>query len=283
MLVKNYFINRKAALGTKHNKELVIAPILKKALGLNVVIPNNFDSDKFGTFTADVDRNFSQRETAKLKALEAMNLLKFDIGIGSEGSFTPHPSFPSLILNTEIIALIDNKYSFEIYGISSEIVDYAQAREVNNIDEVIEFAKKINFPKHAVVLRKSEKDYSAMKKGIQDIANLKKKAKKMLYESNSIWIETDLRAHVNESRMAHIKKATENLIEIINRACPGCEKPGFKSISSKAGLPCEICNKPTNLILYEIFQCNSCGFKNTIKYPSGEKTAYSGYCDYCNP
>lgn len=283
MSTNQFFSDRIAALGTKHSKELVIGPTLKELLGLNVKIPNNFDSDKFGTFTGDKKRQNTQKDTAKLKAKEAMEILDLDIGIGSEGSFNSDPNYPSLIMNTEVVVLIDKRYGFEVYGISNEIVDYAHATSVHNIQELLDFAKTINFPKCAIVLRESDKNHSDMIKGIRDMSELKKHSEKMFENYNSIWVETDLRAHVNETRMAHIKKATINLAENINRCCPQCDRPGFSLVTIKRGLPCEACNRPTGLILSEVYKCDGCGFENTLMYPNVATTAYSGYCDYCNP
>ena len=67
-LVNSLFINRVAVLATMHHKENVIAPLLKKQLGLEVVVPPNFNTDQFGTFTRDIKRPDTQIVTAKLKA-----------------------------------------------------------------------------------------------------------------------------------------------------------------------------------------------------------------------
>lgn len=283
MTQTNYFKNRKAALGTKHSKEIVISPVLESKFGMKVEIPKELDTDKFGTFSGEVARKNSQKDTAKLKATEAMNLLKTEIGIGSEGSFSEHPDYHGLILNTEIVAFIDTKLELEIYGVSTEIIDYAKVREIKNLDELIEFTNSIDFPKHSVVLKKSETNYTNMSKGINNIADLTSIAKEMLNKEKSIWIETDLRAHMNEERMQNIKKATLNLVEILERHCPSCDKPGLEIVGYVKGLPCELCARPTNLTLSETYRCNSCGFEKEQMYPNGNKSAYSGSCDFCNP
>ncbi len=56
-----YFRGRTAVLGTKHGKEQVIAPLLDEHLGVRVVVPDGFDTDRFGTFTRDVDRAGDER------------------------------------------------------------------------------------------------------------------------------------------------------------------------------------------------------------------------------
>lgn len=44
------FVNRVAVLATMYHKEKVIAPILEQELGIKVIVPQDFDTDRFGTF-----------------------------------------------------------------------------------------------------------------------------------------------------------------------------------------------------------------------------------------
>ena len=272
-----------AALGTKHNKQVVIGPLFKKHLGMEVVIPNSFDTDTFGTFTRDVTRLNSQKNTAALKARAAMKELGLDIGIASEGSFGPHPLVPFGTANTEIVVFIDAKNKLEIYGMHVEAAPYAQSGIVSSVDEIISFARSIDFPQHGIVMRPGEKKYEGMVKGIKDEAELESAAKLLLANHKTIWVETDLRAHVNESRMQHIALATQDLISNIQRLCPQCDMPGFHRIASKPGLPCEHCTRPTGLPLADTYQCDTCGHTNEVQFPDNKETAYAGYCDYCNP
>ena len=55
MVDGEYVRGRTAVPGTKHGKEQVIAPLLDEHLGVRVVVPDGFDTDRFGTFTSDVD------------------------------------------------------------------------------------------------------------------------------------------------------------------------------------------------------------------------------------
>ena len=66
------FHDRPAIIATMHRKEIAIAPILESTLGLKTLVPQNFDSDVFGTFTRDIDRPANQIETAKLKAIRGL-------------------------------------------------------------------------------------------------------------------------------------------------------------------------------------------------------------------
>lgn len=50
------FKNRVGILATMHKKEEVISPILEKELGIKIIIPEEFNSDRYGTFTGDIER-----------------------------------------------------------------------------------------------------------------------------------------------------------------------------------------------------------------------------------
>ncbi len=279
----NKFKARIAALGTMHQKEKVISPLFDKELGIKIQVPVGLDTDKFGTFTMDKKRTGSQKETAIVKATAAMELLGVDIGVASEGSFGPHPAAPFGIANIELVVYVDKKLNLEIFGGHIEIVNFAHNTVAHSIEEVLEFAQKIDFPKHGVVIRRSDEDYADMVKGITNKDQLIVTATIFLNKYKSIWLETDFRAHVNQSRMKNIKLATIDLIENIKRECPNCHSPGFHKISPKPGLPCEQCGRPTDIPLYDVYECSKCSFIKDILFPNQKETAYAGYCDYCNP
>ena len=97
------FKDRIAVLGTMHKKERVIAPLLENELGVKVIVPENLNTDKFGSFTREIERPGSQIEAAKMKAQQALLLTSEDLAIASEGSFIPHPSLPYIPCNREVV------------------------------------------------------------------------------------------------------------------------------------------------------------------------------------
>jgi hypothetical protein len=100
---------------------------------------------------------------------------------------------------------------------------------------------------------------------------------------NRVYLETDMRAMCNPTRMEVIKQATWNLSQKIARLCPQCSCPGFDLLERKEGLLCAWCRTPTNLVLAEIYQCQRCQFQETKMYPQGKQFADPGNCLYCNP
>ena len=86
--------NRRAVLTTMHGKEVVISPAFQKRLGLRVETPTGLDTDALGTFTGEIARIGTIRETSIAKARLWMTTMGISIGIASEGSYGPHPHIP---------------------------------------------------------------------------------------------------------------------------------------------------------------------------------------------
>jgi hypothetical protein len=106
------FNGRKLLIATKHNKEQVIAPILEEGLGVHCFVPENYDSDIFGTFSGEVERKNTALETVRAKCLAAMAEFDCDLGIASEGSFGSHPSIFFAQADDEFLIFIDKKKRF---------------------------------------------------------------------------------------------------------------------------------------------------------------------------
>ncbi|QZT35026.1 hypothetical protein HUR95_07295 [Caldalkalibacillus thermarum TA2.A1] len=101
------FNNRIGVLATMHKKEVVMAPLLKKELGVKIIVPERFNTDCFGTFTREIDRAGNQLEAARLKAQKALSITGEALAFASEGAFSPHPVFPFVPYNREIVLLLD--------------------------------------------------------------------------------------------------------------------------------------------------------------------------------
>jgi hypothetical protein len=97
------------------------------------------------------------------------------------------------------------------------------------------------------------------------------------------YIETDMRAMYNPTRMNIIERAAEKLIKKIKNHCPVCNMPGFGITDAKEGLPCVICSFPTRSTISYIYSCQKCSYQKEEKYPKGKQTEDPMYCDYCNP
>jgi len=285
MALIDIFKNRKIVIATKHEKEKVIAPILKKELGVDALVPENFDSDRFGTFTGEIKRSGTQLEAARKKALYAMELTGLDLAIASEGSFDKSELTPYLSSNLELVLLIDKKNGYEIRGHYENLKTNVFGDYVRSVDEALSFAKKINFPEHGIILRKNKSRKIGIEKGIHSEEMLIKAVKNALAKpfSRRVFLEADLRAHRNPTRMQAIKKATKDLIKNIRSECPRCKSPGFTPVDIEKGLPCVACGTPTEIPIYEIYSCQKCQYNEKVQAKDFNKKAGAEHCHHCNP
>jgi hypothetical protein len=277
------FKNQKAIIATKHKKEQIIQPLIEKNLGVNCFVPTDYDTDLLGTFTGEIERKDDPLTTVRKKCLQAMDQYNFDLGIASEGSFGPHPEYFFINSNIEIIIFIDRKNNLEI--VSSEISTDTNfyAKEISSEYELRDFAEKVLFPSHGLILRDKKESKNVIVKDVLDWSTLRTRFYEILKEFGSVYVETDMRAMSNPSRMKVIEKAVTKLISKINSKCPKCEFPGFDISEAIRGLPCSLCYSPTESVLSHIYQCLNCSHTSETKFPKGKSTEDPMYCHFCNP
>jgi len=277
------FLNRKILITTKHKKELVIGPIIEKELGLSYVVNEQYDTDLLGTFTGEIERILDPIDNARKKCLDGMNLYNCEIGIASEGSFGPHPQAYFLSANEEVIIFIDKKNKLEIIAREISTETNFNSKTIQNIEELFAFAESVNFPSHALILRKSKHEKEDIFKGIQDNHELIKTFNYLHKKYQIVFAETDMRAMVNPMRMKLIEKTTLQLIQKIKSTCPNCQHPGFSVTKTKKGLKCNLCGTPTNSPLSLVSVCTQCSFEKEEFYPNNKTSEDPMYCDHCNP
>jgi hypothetical protein len=281
------FANRVAVLATMHRKEQAIAPLLKEKLGLSVLVPDSFNTDRFGTFTREIKRLGTQLEAARLKAQKALELTGETLAIASEGAFYPHPAFPYLACDRELVLLVDSTHNFEIAGYEISTQTNYSHQLVRTVSEAWEFAHKVGFPDHALVVmfEQNSQCKDEIFKGITTPEELNEVVQFVLKNSRdrTAHLETDMRAMYNPTRMRVIAQATQNLLQKIQQTCPNCASPGFDIVEQKPGLPCAACSFPTSLIRSAIYQCRKCNFRQEKFFPQGREFADPAQCLYCNP
>lgn len=280
---KSLFENRKLVIATKHEKEKVIAPILEKHLGVQCFTPKNFDTDVLGTFSGEIERELDPIATLRKKCLLAMEASNCDLGIASEGSFGNHPTLFFAKADDEIVIFIDQKNNIEIIARELSMETNFNGEEITTEEELLEFAEVTHFPSHALILRKTKTDNNNIIKGISSLKDLKDAFYKLKEKDKTVFVETDMRAMFNPTRMKVIEKATEKLIQNIISCCPQCETPGFVVTTVKKGLKCSLCGSPTQSTLSHIYNCQKCGYSKEEMHPNKKTTEDPMYCDFCNP
>lgn len=273
---------RRVALITKHGKEKVIRPVLEDATGCRVLVVCTYDTDRFGTFTAQVPRPGSQLETARLKARTAMELLGTDLGLASEGAFGPHPHFPFVPWNREVVLLLDAIAGAEHYGEhSSAATNFGQA-DVKDLAEAQAFARLSGFPEHFLVAS-PRGGQAELVKGINSWEHLAEAVAWCIGRSPDrvAVLETDMRAFANPTRMTAIHKAASDLASKLRRLCPRCGMMGFSVVEHRRGLRCEWCDQPTEEVEAEVYRCQGCSYLE--EKPGDRSRADPGQCSRCNP
>jgi len=263
-----------------HGKEQVIAPRLEPVLGVRCQLPDTFNSDCFGTFTGETKRPGTALETARAKVREALRLTGASLGLASEGSFGPHPYFPFLAADTELIVLIDEENGLEFSAeVLSTATNYAH-QAVGEPEELEDFAKAAHFPSHALILRSGTGEFV---KGITDWPTLLREAERLLWAHPALTVETDMRAMHNPSRMAVIAECTDALLNKLTTSCPACGWFGYALAERLPGLPCGQCGLPTRTIRADVYRCWHCNHAEEKPTVTGEPYADPLYCDFCNP
>ena len=148
------------------------------------------------------------------------------------------------------------------------------------------FAEAAKFPEHGLVVlgAQDEKPAPALAlfKKIDDAAELEAAVSKVIGICGSAFVETDMRAHRNPTRMTAIGRAASDLVRRNNSLCPVCQWPGYDVTEQIKGLPCSLCGEPTDVIRAEILSCRKCTHREERAVAVRDQ-ADPGQCAQCNP
>ncbi|MBF7728794.1 DUF6671 family protein [Pseudomonas sp. N040] len=262
---------------TKHDKAPLVADCLAD-IGFAVKTVDSFDTDRLGTFSREVARTGSAHETALTKARLAAQLAGTRYGLGSEGSFGRDPYLRMLPWDSELLCWWDAEQGYAVYASQGgSDTNYAQ-RWVTSLEDARAFASKAGFPEHALIIGQSGDGVFC--KGLRDPAQFEQIVLAILHTQDRVWLETDMRAHLNPSRQALIKRAANQLAMRLAINCPACQAAGYSVQQLQPGLACLDCAHPTAQTLSELWLCGACGHAET-RYRTG--FAEPGHCPQCNP
>jgi hypothetical protein len=274
------------ALATMHGKEKAIAKTFARRLAMSVTVPIGIDTDALGTFTGEISRAGTMVEAARAKAVLATEATGLRYGLGSEGSFGPHPYIPFIPRNTEILLFIDRRNDIEICEtLVTHRTNYQNCCRGPG-EDISEFLKSIGFPRHAVVVTPNAPITEMPPiKGVKSFTDLTKAILTASSASSdfAVQVVTDMRAHVNPTRMAVIRALSNRLAHRLATRCPECATPGFGVVDIARGVPCGWCGEPTKLPIAEIRRCAKCRFEMRAKIKGAPEIADPGSCEHCNP
>ncbi len=274
---------RPLLIATMHGKQQAISPVLQHELGVKTFTLVDFDTDRWGTFSGEVERKSDPLATARQKCLHGLEQGSVDLAVASEGSFGPHPFIPFIPADEEILLFIDRRNDLEIMVKElSPDTNYAEST-VTSIEDLLTFVQTARFPSHALILRPSPDSLQNMVKGIREEKTLLEIGSQFLKQNRQLHVQTDMRAHMNPTRMKVIAGAAEKLAQRIKCVCPACGIPGFGPTQFHKGLPCAQCSFPTKGVQRIVSSCLKCSYQENVEFPNGKRHEDPMYCDNCNP
>ncbi len=280
---KHPFDGETVYLGTKHEKAQALAPHFRK-IGMRCETVA-VDTDEFGTFTGEVERKGSVKETLR-KKVGAVLKLKSEARfvLASEGSFGPHPFIGFVQSDYEVLLFFDKLTGIEVFAEELSTQTNHDEIDFGPSDDLQSFLERVKFPSHAVIAR-PKGNTSNVFKGLTDPAKLGQAIIDCFLISTEpkIILSTDMRASYNPTRMSVIGQAGAKLLDRLTSFCPSCSAIGYSPLKRLQGLPCSDCGLPTQVTKKIVFGCESCKFEETKDRSDGLLFANPGECDFCNP
>ena len=265
-------------VATMHGKETQIIQGFKDVLDWEIVAVD-IDTDMFGTFTGDIPRPLSPKETARAKCLAGIQISGLSRMIASEGTFGPHPMMPFLTLNTELLFFFDRENDLEVFQTysSTEVIAFKEA--INTDTDFDRLVTAADLPNHALILRDDSEQPRVYAKGVTNLDQLRESIPAKV--EKPLIVETDFRAMVNPTRQKNIAECARLLAQKLATKCQSCESIGWGIVDYERGLPCSDCGARANReVSAEVFGCPRCDHTEKRLV---EALASPSNCDFCNP
>ena len=268
------------AVGTKHGKQRQLAPAFADLLGTQLYTPADLDTDQFGTFSGDRQRQGTALDAARAKVQLAMDASGLPYALSSEASYGPLQD-GGCIGHEEILLFCDSVLDIEVIeGYRTTVVPAASHRVTDCAELPPAFLAGL--PGQALIVR-APGTPAGIVKGITDAQSLRAAVAAAVNRSDDglAIVEPDLRAHHNPTRRHVLTRLARTLGLRLATPCPKCAAPGFGRVGTEPGLPCRACQTPTTLPRWEIHQCCRCS--HTVTRPAASPAANPADCLYCNP
>ena len=278
------YAGRQICLATRHGKQRALARPLRAGLGAELLV-SELDTDQLGTFSGEVERTGDALITCRRKVELGLAHSGLPQGLASEGSFGPHPAVPLLTAGLELLVFIDQERQLEVVEQRLELrTNYGRLRLDPGADRAA-WLQRIGFPRHAVIVRPEAGPPQPCVKGLQSLEALDRAIAHCRAHARGepLVLETDMRAHLNPTRMASIRRLGFQLARRLASTCPACQSPGWGCTGTSPGLPCGWCGSPTELSRSELWGCLACDHREERPRRDGRQQADPAHCPSCNP
>lgn len=269
-------------VASRHDKAAIMQRPLAAMLGIQTWSPPDLDTDRFGTFSGEIERPGSPSEMLRAKislAQEACPQSRFFMA--SEGSYGQHPALPMLALGEEWLMWLDAATGQAITERRCFTTRYYGAWRVENTNELRGRLSRCHLPALAVTLRALEANLPAAKGLRSDDEVLAAYAGLVVAGSPAAVLAIDMRAHLHLPRQRVLRRLAARLVHRLCCLCPGCSAPGFGKRQWANGLPCADCGAPTAQIAHRVDACEHCAYQSI--HAQRPVPADPRWCDYCNP
>ena len=255
---------------------------MKETTGLSIFVPPDLDTDLLGTFSGEIERKGTPGDVVVRKARFGMAAAGVPLGIASEGSFRPHNELSFSIGSHELMAFVDDDSGIvvveDLFTLDTNFAN-TKAKDAASIDD---FLTRIGFPSHGLIAVPNDRievghddrvrlvledvPDQQLFKGIIDRDTLEQVVAQCaaLSSDGLAHVETDMRAHLNPTRMRTIGALAAQLGRRLASACPACGAPGWGRLSATwetrdAGPP---------VITQETLGCGRCDHRQDAGSPS---------------
>ncbi len=267
---------RQAVLATKHHKEEAIRGPFK-TVGIDVVVPEGLDTDALGTFSGEIEREGTLGEVVARKARLGMAAAGSALGIASEGSFRPHAELDFQVGSHELLCLVDDENDVVlIEDLFTFDTNFGNAK-VSRFGDLEEFLERARFPSHALIAAPNDRikighdnrvrlvlddvPEQQLFKGIavaDELAEVVARCAAMSADG-LVHIETDMRAHLNPTRMRNIGRLAFRMAHRLLQTCPDCGAPGWGNVETRRGMGCSSCGDWNPEAVEAREGCQHCG------------------------
>ncbi|PFH10272.1 hypothetical protein BCF11_2689 [Collimonas sp. PA-H2] len=213
-------------IATMHGKEAVLAPPLAD-LGFQVLLPLEYDTDLLGTFSGDVRRPGTAFEAALEKARRACIATGVPRAISSEGSYRPCQTLFPAARNAEILAFVDLESGQEFVEYMTDLpTRFVKDRVPADFSspQVQALLSAMGWPDVRAMVVPEDPGQGVVQpewvfKGLADAPSLIEAMRVCAAHSSDGWVhlESDLRAHMNPTRMAAVARVGERLVQRLRR------------------------------------------------------------------
>ncbi len=271
---------RAAVIVTMHGKEDLIEAGLA-GTGMRFLPPPEIDTDRFGTFSGEIPRAGSQHDALLAKARAGLDAVAdADFALASEGAFGPHPAYGFVPGGREMVVLLCRASDLHVIGEDLTLDTNFASREARTFAEAREFADRIGFPDHGLLLAPPG-DAGHFTKDMEGFEALDAAVAALLAAHGCLHLRTDMRAHRNPTRRRSIARAAADLALRLDQRCPDCAFPDWRGVL-RPGRPCGWCGTATFDSVDRLYRCRSCGLER-IEAIDPDRKADPAHCPSCNP